>query len=172
MAERQGDPGLDPAADRAIVCLWYDGAAEEAARFYAATLPDSAIRQVHRSPIDYPAGKAGDVLVVMMTLCGIPYILMNGGPEYKPNLTYSLQVHTDTQEETDRLWDALTADGGTAGECGWCQDRWGYSWQITPRALTRGMADPDPAAASRVLQAMMTMSRIDIAAIEAARRGD
>ncbi len=121
--------------------------------------------------LDYPAGKAGDVLVVMMTICGIPYMLMNGGPEFTPNLTYSLQIHTDTQEETDRLWDAIVGHGGKASECGWCHDRWGYSWQITPRALTRGMADPDPDAARRVMEAMMTMGRIDIMAIEAARRG-
>lgn len=165
------DAESDPAADRAIVCLWYDGEAEEAGQFYADTFPESAIRQIHRSPVDYPAGKAGDVLVVMMTVCGIPYILMNGGPQFKPNLTYSLQIHTDTQEETDRLWNAITESGGTPSDCGWCQDRWGYSWQITPRALTRGMADPDPAAARRVMEAMMTMGKIDIAAIEAARRG-
>lgn len=163
--------GADPAADKAIVCLWYDGDAEDAAQFYADTLPDSAITHVQRSPIDYPAGKAGDVLVVMMTIVGIPYILMNGGPEFKPNLTYSLQIHTDTQEETDRLWNAITGNGGTPNECGWCKDRWGYSWQITPRALTRGMADPDPAVARRVMEAMMTMGKIDIAAIEAAQRG-
>jgi predicted 3-demethylubiquinone-9 3-methyltransferase (glyoxalase superfamily) len=153
------------------ICLWFNGAAEEAARFYAGTFPDSAVGSIHRAPGDYPAGKQGDVLVVEFSVMGIPCIGMNGGPGVQPNMAFSFQVATDDQPETDRLWNAIVGNGGRESECGWCQDKWGVSWQITPRVLTDGIADPDPAVAKRVFEAMMQMGKIDIAAIEAARRG-
>jgi predicted 3-demethylubiquinone-9 3-methyltransferase (glyoxalase superfamily) len=153
------------------ICLWFNGAAEEAARFYAGTFPDSAVGSIHRAPGDYPAGKQGDVLVVEFTVMGIPCIGMNGGPGVQHNMAFSFQVATDDQPETDRLWNAIVGNGGQESECGWCQDKWGVSWQITPRVLTDGIADPDPAVAKRVFEAMMQMGKIDIAAIEAARRG-
>lgn len=155
----------------ATLCLWFDGTAEPAARFYAETFPDSAVTAVHRAPGDYPAGKAGDVLTVEFTLLGLNCIGLNGGPAFTPNESFSLQVATATQEETDRYWNAIVDNGGTASACGWCKDRWGYSWQITPVVLTRGMADPDPAVRSRVFAAMMTMGKIDHAAIAAAIAG-
>ena len=155
----------------AVLCLWYEGAAEEAAAFYAATFPDSHVGEVHRAPGDYPDGKQGDVLTVEFTVLGFRCIGLNGGPMFKHSEAFSIQVSTDTQEETDRLWNAIVANGGSESRCGWCKDKWGLSWQITPRALTRGMADPDPAARKRVFEAMMTMGKIDIAAIEAARVG-
>ncbi|MDE2563716.1 MAG: VOC family protein [Sphingomonadales bacterium] len=154
------------------LCLWYDGTAEDAATFYAATFPDTRVGSVQRAPSDYPAGKAGDALVVEMTLLGLPAILLNGGAGPQHTDAFSLQVATGTQEETDRYWNAIVGNGGTESACGWCKDKWGMSWQITPRALTQGMSDPDPAARKRVFEAMMTMGRIDIAAIEAARAGD
>jgi predicted 3-demethylubiquinone-9 3-methyltransferase (glyoxalase superfamily) len=153
------------------ICLWFNGAAEEAARFYAGTFPDSAVGSILRAPGDYPAGKQGDVLVVEFTVMGIPCIGMNGGPGVQHNMAFSFQVATDDQPETDRLWNAIVGNGGQESECGWCQDKWGVSWQITPRVLTDGIADPDPAVAKRVFEAMMQMGKIDIAAIEAARRG-
>ncbi len=153
------------------ICLWFDGTAEEAARFYAKTFPDSTVGTVFLAPGDYPAGKQGDVLTVEFTVMGIPCLGLNGGPAFKHSEAFSFQVATDTQEETDRLWSAIIDNGGQASECGWCKDKWGLSWQITPRALTTAMADPDRAAAKRVFEAMMTMSKIDIAAIEAAHRG-
>jgi len=153
------------------ICLWYNGSAEEAARFYAATIPDSSIGAVHRAPSDYPAGKAGDVLTVEFTVAGIPCIGLNGGPTFTHSEAFSFQIATDDQAETDRLWNAIIDNGGQPSACGWCKDKWGLSWQITPRALTDGMADPDPAVARRVFEAMMTMTKIDVAAIEAARRG-
>ncbi len=158
-------------SNKATICLWFDKDAEEAARFYAATFPDSSLGKIHRAPGDYPAGKEGDALMVELVLVGIPAIGLNGGPAFKPNESFSLQIHTDDQAETDRLWSAIVGNGGKESACGWCKDRWGYSWQITPRALTAGMADPDPAARKRVFDAMMTMLKIDIATIEAARRG-
>lgn len=158
-----------PAKNR--ICLWYDRDAEEAARFYARTFPDSAVGAVHRAPADYPSGKRGDVLTVEFTVLGIPCLGLNGGPGVKHNWAFSFQVATADQAETDRYWNAILADGGQASECGWCQDRWGVSWQITPIALTQGITDPDPAVAKRVFDAMMTMRKIDVAAIEAARRG-
>lgn len=156
---------------RATVCLWYDKDAEAAARFYAATFPDSEVRAIRRAPADFPDGKAGQVLVVEFTVCGIPCIGLNGGPAFRQDEAFSFQVATADQAETDRYWDAIVGNGGTESACGWCKDRWGVSWQITPVALTEGIADPDPAVAKRVFEAMMEMGRIDVAAIEAARRG-
>jgi len=153
------------------ICLWYDAAAEEAARFYAATFPDSTVGAVHRAPGDYPSGKEGDVLTVEFTVMGIPCIGLNGGPGIQHNIAFSFQVATDDQAETDRLWDAIISNGGKASECGWCQDKWGLSWQITPRALIEAYTSPDRAAAKRAFDAMMTMTKIDVAAIEKARRG-
>ena len=153
------------------VCLWFDGAALDAATFYAGTFPDSRVDAVHRAPADYPSGKAGDVLVVRFTVLGIPCLGLNGGPTFRHSEAFSFQVATDDQAETDRYWDAIVGNGGEESACGWCRDRWGISWQITPRVLTEAIADPDPAAAARAFQAMMQMRRIDIAAIEAARRG-
>ena len=154
----------------AILCLWYDGEAEAAANFYAATFPDSKVNAIHHAPGDYPAGKQGDVLTVDFTVLGFPCIGLNGGPAFKHNEAYSFQVQTKTQEETDRYWNAIVNHGGEESACGWCKDRWGLSWQITPRALTDGMADPDADVRSRVFQAMMHMRKIDIATIEAARK--
>jgi predicted 3-demethylubiquinone-9 3-methyltransferase (glyoxalase superfamily) len=153
------------------ICLWFDGTALDAARFYAVTFPDSEVRAVHRAPVDFPSGRQGDVLTVAFTVMGIPCLGLNGGPAFPQTAAFSFQVATDDQAETDRLWDAIVGNGGQASACGWCRDRWGVSWQITPRALTEAIADPDPDAARRAFEAMMTMGRIDIAAIEAARRG-
>lgn len=153
------------------VCLWFDGDALEAATFYAATFPDSAVGTVFRAPGDYPSGKQGDVLTVGFTVAGIPCIGLNGGPAFRHSEAFSFQIATDSQAETDRLWNAIVDNGGEESACGWCKDRWGLSWQITPRALTEAIADPDQAAARRAFDAMMTMRKIDIATIEAARRG-
>jgi predicted 3-demethylubiquinone-9 3-methyltransferase (glyoxalase superfamily) len=153
------------------ICLWYDGTALEAAQFYAKTFPDSSVGAVHRAPGDYPAGKEGQVLVVDFTVCGVPCMGLNGGPMFKHSEAFSFQIATDDQAETDRLWNAIVGNGGQESECGWCKDKWGLSWQITPRALTEAMASPDRAVAKRVFDAMMTMRKIDIAKIEAARRG-
>jgi len=158
-------------APKNTLCIWYDGTALEAAQFYAQTFPDSAVGTIFRAPGDYPAGKEGDVLTVAFTIMGIPCIGLNGGPEFKHSEAFSFQVATDDQAETDRLWNAIIDHGGQASVCGWCKDRWGISWQITPRALTDAIADPDRAAAQRAFEAMMGMGKIDIAAIEAARRG-
>jgi predicted 3-demethylubiquinone-9 3-methyltransferase (glyoxalase superfamily) len=153
------------------ICLWYESAAVEAANFYAETFPDSAVGTLFRAPGDYPDGKQGDVLTVEFTVAGIPCIGLNGGPHFKHNESFSFQIATDDQAETDRLWNAIVGNGGEESECGWCKDRWGLSWQITPRALTAAIADTDRAAAKRAFDAMMTMKKIDIATIEAARRG-
>ena len=153
------------------ICLWYDGTALEAAEFYASTFPDSTVGAVFRAPTDYPAGKQGDVLTVHFTVCGIPCLGLNGGPAFGHSEAFSFQVATDDQAETDRLWDAIIANGGQASACGWCKDKWGVSWQITPRVLTAAIAHPDPAVAQRAFAAMMQMGKIDIAAIEAAVRG-
>jgi 2-polyprenyl-6-hydroxyphenyl methylase/3-demethylubiquinone-9 3-methyltransferase len=153
------------------ICLWYDRAALDAATFYAATFPDSAVQAVHRAPGDYPSGKAGDVLTVEFTVCGIPCLGLNGGPQFTHDEAFSFQIATDDQAETDRLWNAIVGNGGQESACGWCKDKWGLSWQITPRALTAAITDPDPVAAKRAFEAMMGMRKIDIAAIEAARRG-
>ncbi len=155
---------------KATICLWFDGEAEDAARFYAATFPDSAVQAVHRAPADYPAGKAGDVLTVEFTVAGIPCLGLNGGPAFRHSEAFSFQIATEDQAETDRYWDAILGHGGQPSACGWCKDRWGLSWQITPRALTEALAEGGEAA-RRAFAAMMTMTKIDIAAIEAARRG-
>lgn len=154
------------------LCLVVNGRAEEAAHFYAATFPDSAVGAVHPAAADFPGGKAGDPLVVEFTLLGQPCFALNFGPPTPFSDAISFQVLTDNQAETDRYWNAIVGGGGRARDCGWCTDRFGLSWQVTPRALMDGMADPDPAAAARVMQAMMTMQKIDIAAIEAARSGE
>lgn len=152
------------------ICLWYNGDALEAATFYANTFPDSAVKAVHHAPGDYPSGKQGDELTVEFTVLGIPCVGLNGGPMFKHSEAFSFQVSTDDQEETDRLWHAIIDNGGQASACGWCKDKWGLSWQITPRALTAAISHPDPAAAKRAFDAMMQMDKIDIAAIEAALR--
>lgn len=153
------------------ICLWYEKDAEAAANFYAETFPDSFVGAVHRAPSDFPSGKAGDVLTVDFTVAGIPCIGLNGGPVFKHSEAFSFQIATDDQEETDRYWNAIVGNGGKESECGWCKDKWGVSWQITPRVLTEAFRDPDRAAAKRAFEAMMTMRKIDVAAIEAARRG-
>ncbi|MBL0729815.1 VOC family protein [Piscinibacter sp. HJYY11] len=153
------------------ICLWYDRDALDAARFYAETFPDSKVGAVFHAPGDFPDGKKGDVLTVEFTVVGIPCIGLNGGPAFKQSEAFSFQIATDDQAETDRLWNAIVDNGGQESACGWCKDKWGLSWQITPRALTDAIADPDPKAAKRAFDAMMTMRKIDIATIEAARRG-
>lgn len=153
------------------ICLWYNGDAEDAARFYAKTFPDSLVGSVLRAPGDYPAGKKGDVLTVEFNVMGIPCLGLNGGPAFKHTEAFSFQVATADQAETDRYWDAIVGNGGKESECGWCKDKWGLNWQITPVVLTAAITDPDPAAAKRAFDAMMTMRKIDVAAIEAARRG-
>jgi len=158
-------------APKNTICIWYDGGALEAARFYAETFPDSRVGAVMRAPGDYPSGKQGDVLTVEFTVLGIPCVGLNGGPAFKQTEAFSFMVATDDQAETDRLWNAIVGNGGQESACGWCRDRWGLSWQITPRALTDALADPDRVLAKRVFDAMMTMRKIDIATIEAARRG-
>ena len=153
------------------ICLWFDGTALEAAHFYASTFPDSAVGAVYRAPADYPSGREGDVLTVEFSVAGIPCIGLNGGPAFRHSEAFSFQIATDDQAETDRLWNAIIENGGEASACGWCKDKWGLSWQITPRALIAAIADPDPAAARRAFEAMMEMGKIDIAAVEAAQRG-
>ena len=153
------------------ICLWYDGDALEAATFYANTFPDSAVGAVHRAPADYPSGKAGDVLTVDFTVLGIPCIGLNGGPVFTHSEAFSFQVATDDQAETDRYWNAIVGNGGQESDCGWCKDRWGLSWQITPRALTEAFSSGDREVAKRAFEAMMTMKKIDVAKIEAAVAG-
>ena len=153
------------------ICLWYDGDAEEAARFYADTFPDSSVDGVFRAPGDFPSGKQGDVLTVWFTVCGVQCLGLNGGPEFKQSEAFSFQIATEDQAETDRYWDAIVGNGGQESECGWCKDKWGVSWQITPVALTQAISSDDPAVAKRAFDAMMQMTKIDVAAIEAACRG-
>jgi predicted 3-demethylubiquinone-9 3-methyltransferase (glyoxalase superfamily) len=153
------------------VCLWFDRDALEAARFYADTFPNSSVGNIMRAPSDYPDGKEDDVLTVEFTVAGIPCLGLNGGPTFTQSEAFSFQIATDDQVETDRLWNAIVGNGGQESACGWCKDKWGLSWQITPRVLTDAMADPDRVVAKRVFDAMMTMNKIDHAAIEAARRG-
>jgi predicted 3-demethylubiquinone-9 3-methyltransferase (glyoxalase superfamily) len=152
------------------ICLWYDKDAEDAARFYAETFPDSAVGAVHRAPSDYPSGKKGDVLTVEFTVAGVSCIGLNGGPAFRHNEAFSFQIATDDQPETDRYWNAIVGNGGQESACGWCKDKWGISWQITPRVLTEAMA-AGGAEAKRAFEAMMGMKKIDVASIEAARRG-
>ena len=153
------------------ICIWYDSDALGAAQFYAKTFPDSSVGAVHHAPGDFPSGKEGQVLTVDFTVCGIPCLGLNGGPMIKHNEAFSFQIATDDQAETDRLWNAIVDNGGEVHACGWCSDKWGVRWQITPRVLTDAMTGPDRAAAKRVFEAMMTMRKIDVAKIEAARRG-
>ena len=154
-----------------VICLWYNGAAEEAARFYARTFPDSAVTAVHHAPADYPAGKQGQVLTVEFTVLRVPCLGLNGGQAFRHSEAFSFQIVTDSQAETDRYWNAIVNNGGAESACGWCKDRWGLSWQITPRVLLEATTDSDRAAAKRAFKAMMGMKKIDITAIEAARRG-
>jgi 2-polyprenyl-6-hydroxyphenyl methylase/3-demethylubiquinone-9 3-methyltransferase len=156
---------------KVTVCLWYEHDAEAAANFYAQTFPDSEVHGLQRAPGDYPDGKQGDVLVVEFTVLGIACIGLNGGPRFKHNESFSFQVSTRDQDETDRYWNAIVASGGQESQCGWCKDKWGISWQITPVALTAAIADQDPAASQRAFKAIMGMKKIDIAAIEQARAG-
>ncbi|PKP68985.1 MAG: hypothetical protein CVT82_13250 [Alphaproteobacteria bacterium HGW-Alphaproteobacteria-4] len=152
------------------ICIWFDTDAEAAARFYAETFPDSAVTAVRRAPSDYPSGKAGDVLTVEFTVAGIPCLGLNGGPAFRQSEAFSFQIATDDQQETDRYWNAIVGNGGQESACGWCKDKWGVSWQITPRALTEALAAGGDEA-KRAFEAMMEMTRIDVAAIEVARRG-
>lgn len=154
----------------ATLCLWYNGDAEEAAAFYAAIFPDSRVESVHKAPTDFPAGKAGDAITVQFTVLGLPCIGLNGGPAFRHSEAFSFQVATDTQEETNRYWNAIVENGGQESDCGWCKDKWGLSWQITPRVLTDALATGGDVA-RRAFTAMMTMQKIDVAAIEAAVRG-
>lgn len=151
------------------ICLWYDGAAEEAAKFYAQTFPDSRVTAVHYAPGDYPDGKQGDPLTVEFTVLGIPCVGLNGGPMFKHSEAFSFQIITEDQAETDRYWNAIVGNGGEESQCGWCKDKWGLSWQIIPRVLIESVASPDKALAKRVFDAMMEMQKIDVAAIEGAR---
>src|SRR5690242_17971741 len=152
------------------ICLWFDKDALEAARFYAATFPESKVTAVHKAPGDYPSGKKGDVLTVEFTVVGIPCLGLNGGPAFRHSEAFSFQIATDSQEETDRYWNAIVGNGGQESACGWCKDRWGLSWQITPRTLTEGLA-PVEGEAKQDVEAMITMTTVDVAGIEAERRG-
>lgn len=155
---------------KTTICLWFDREAEAAARFYAEAFPDSAVTAVRHAPADYPSGRKGDVLTVEFTVCGLPCLRLNGGPAFRPDEAFSFQIATEDQAETDRYWNAIVNNGGQASACGWCKDRWGISWQITPRVLTEAMVAGGEEA-RRAFEAMMTMGKIDVAAIEAARRG-
>ena len=159
-------------ADKMITCLWFDkGEARRAAEFYASVFPDTKVGKRHAAASDFPGGSAGEELTVDFTLLGQSFVGLNGGPNFKPNESVSFMVVTESQEETDRYWNAIVGNGGQESECGWCKDRWGFSWQITPRVLLEAMDDPDPAAAKRAFDAMMTMQKIDVAKIEAALKG-
>ncbi len=153
------------------ICLWYDHDAEAAAKFYASTFPDTRITEIQRAPGDYPDGQEGDVLVVLFEVMGIPCIGLNGGSAFRQSEAFSFQVRTEDQAETDRYWNAIVGHGGQESQCGWCKDKWGVSWQITPRVLTEAMSNPDRAVAKRAFEAMMPMKKIDVAAIENAVAG-
>jgi 2-polyprenyl-6-hydroxyphenyl methylase/3-demethylubiquinone-9 3-methyltransferase len=157
---------------RITPCLWYDGQAEEAATFYASVFPNSSVDAVNRSPADYPSGKAGNVLTVEFTVLGMKFLGLNGGPQFKFDEAVSFMVYTETQEETDRYWNTIIDNGGQASACGWCKDKFGLSWQITPRLLMEMMTSPDRAASKRAMEAMMTMGKIDIAELERAFEGE
>jgi len=154
------------------ICLWYNRNAEDAARFYAKTFPDSSVGAIHLAPGDFPDGKKGQVLTVEFTVLGIPCLGLNGGPAFKQSEAFSFQVATKDQAETDRYWNAIVGNGGQESACSWCRDKFGLSWQIVPRVLMNAINDPDTAVAKRAMEAMMTMKKIDIATIEAARAGD
>ncbi len=158
------------ASAKNTICLWFNGDAEAAARFYAETFPDSAMGAVHRAPVDYPSGRAGDAMMVEFTVAGIPCVGINGGPMFRHSEAFSFMIAADSQQETDRYWNAIVTNGGQENACGWCRDKWGIFWQITPRVLTEAVAAGGDAA-KRVFEAMMGMKKIDVAAIEAARRG-
>ena len=155
---------------KSAICLWFEKDAEAAAQFYAETFPDSQVLAAHRAPGDFPDGRAGQVLTVHFTVVGIPVVAINGGPMFKQSEAFSFQITTEDQAETDRYWDAIVGNGGQESECGWCKDKWGLSWQITPRVLTDAIS-AGGAEAQRDLAAMMTMKKLDVAALEAARRG-
>jgi len=156
---------------RNTICLWFDREALDAARFYASVFPDSSVGRIFHAPSDFPSGKVGDVLTVEFTVLGLPCVGLNGGPIFKQSEAFSFQVATADQAETDRYWDAIVGNGGRESDCGWCKDRWGVSWQITPKVLIEAINGDDPGVARRAFEAMMRMRRIDVAAIEAAIRG-